>query len=231
MDSIYQFLQNIGYTHRIHPPLAHMPIGLVVGALLLGLAAWWLKRPNLTAAARYCVLIALVFLVFTALTGYLDWCHYYGGAWLASIEIKLILTGALAVLLVFPVILKMGTKSNLFLYTLCFLTVVGLGYYGGQLVLGGTCTPPAEKPTAGATLYHASCGACHPYGDNIFNHRLPVIGSPKLQNFTVFLAFNRNPKRPDGSRTIMPAFPKDKISDQQMQELYDYIRKVQQRLR
>lgn len=231
MDLIYHLLEKIGYTHPLHPPLAHMPIGLVVGALLLSLTGWWLNRPNLTAAARYCVVMALIFLVFTALTGYLDWRHYYAGAWLSAIKIKLILTAVLLLLLAFPVFLKMGARGNLSLYTLCFLAVAGLGYYGGQLVLGGTCLPPSEEPTAGVKLYHANCGACHPFGGNIFNHRLPLIGSPQLANFNAFLAFNRNPRRPDGSRAIMPAFPGDKISDRQMQELYEYIMKVLQRLK
>jgi uncharacterized membrane protein len=235
MDLLYQLLEKIGYTHPIHPPLAHMPIGLVVGALLLSLAGWWLQRSDWLAAGRYCVVIALIFLVFTALTGCLDWQHYYAGAWLPAIKIKLILTGVLLVLLLLLVTLtwqgEAGARRGLPLYALGLLAVVGLGYYGGQLNLSGTCAPPAEESTAGAKIYHANCGACHPFGGNILNPKLPIIGSPQLPNFNTFLAFNRNPQRSDGSRAIMPPFPAKKISNRQMLELYEYIMQVLQRIR
>jgi uncharacterized membrane protein len=235
MNIIYQFMGWLGYSHPLHPPLAHMPIGLVVGAWALGLAGWWRKRPDWLAAARYFVVLALIFFIFTAVAGYLDWQHYYAGAWLFSIKIKLILTGALLIFLVIAVIwgrkAAAGAQRYLSLYTLCFLAVIGLGYYGGQLVLSGTCAPPSEVPTIGAKIYHAHCGACHPYGGNILNPRLPIIGSPQLANFPSFLAYNRHPQRPDGSQGSMPSFSQKKISDKKMEELYNYINHVLQRLR
>ncbi|MFZ5450351.1 MAG: DUF2231 domain-containing protein [Thermodesulfobacteriota bacterium] len=235
MNFIYHLLEGLGYTHPLHPPLAHMPIGLVVGALVLGLAGWWLKRPNWIVAARYCVALALIFLILATVAGYLDWQHYYAGAWLWAIKIKIILTGVLLIFLVMAVIWGRkaggGAQIYLSLYTLCFVAVIGLGYYGGQLVLSGTCTPPSEKPTAGAKIYHTYCGACHPYGGNILNPKLPIIGSPQMANFSDFLAYNRKPKRSDGVRAIMPAFSQEKISDQDMEELFNYINESVQRLR
>jgi uncharacterized membrane protein len=77
MDSIYLLLEKIGYTNPMHPPVTHMPIGLAVGALVLSLAGWWLKRPHWVAAASYCAVLALIFLVFATLTGYWDWQRYY----------------------------------------------------------------------------------------------------------------------------------------------------------
>ncbi len=235
MNIIYQFMEWLGYSHPLHPPLAHMPIGLVVGALALGLAGWWRKRTDWLAAARYCLVVALIFLIFAAVAGYLDWQHYYAGAWLFYIKIKLILTGVLLIFLVMAVTwgrkAAAGAQRHLSLYTLCFLAVIGLGYYGGQLVLSGTCSPPSEVPTIGAKIYHTNCGACHPYGGNILNPRLPIIGSPQLANFPAFLAYNRNPQRTDGSQAVMPPFPEKKISGQEMEELYNYINKVLERLR
>jgi hypothetical protein len=61
MDFIYQFLERIGYTHPIHPPLTHIPIGLVAGALILRLAAIFSHGALLSRAAFYCLVIALVF--------------------------------------------------------------------------------------------------------------------------------------------------------------------------
>ena len=235
MNSIYQFTAWLGYTHPLHPPLAHMPIGLVVGALVLYLAGWWWQRPSWMTAARYCMVLALIFLIFTAVAGYLDWQHYYAGAWLLAIKIKLILTGVLLIFLVLAVFWSWKAVGNaqryLFLYTLCFLAVVGLGYYGGQLVLSGTCAPPSEKPTVGAEIYHTHCGACHPYGGNIINPKLPIIGSAKMADFSDFLAYCRHPQRPDGSQGTMPAFSRKKISNHEMEELFNYINVSVQRLR
>jgi len=231
MNFVYLLLEKIGYTHPMHPAATHMPIGLVVGALVLSLAGWWLNRPNWMAASNYCMVLALFFLVLTALTGYWDWQRYYNGAWLAPIIIKFILTGVFLLLLAIPLMLKLGVKSSICLYSLCFLTLVGLGFYGGELSLGGTCVPSSEQDTKGARLYHVNCGACHPSGGNIMNSRLPLIGAPQLANFEVFLAFNRNPARPDGSKAIMPAYTQEDLSDQEMQELYDYIMNVMKRLR
>ena len=33
-DAVYNLLAKLGYTHPIHPTEVHMPIGLVVGALV-----------------------------------------------------------------------------------------------------------------------------------------------------------------------------------------------------
>jgi mono/diheme cytochrome c family protein len=111
------------------------------------------------------------------------------------------------------------------------LAVVGLGYYGGQLTLSGTCVPLTEELSVGAKTYHSDCGACHPYSGNIFNHKMPIIGSPQLKNFPTFKAYNRHPRRPDGTLGLMPPFPPEKISDQDLQQLYDYINNTLQRLR
>ncbi|MGD9362793.1 MAG: cytochrome c, partial [Desulfobacterales bacterium] len=50
------------------------------------------------------------------------------------------------------------------LYMLCLFSVIGLGYFGGELVYG-TKTPTAEVaegPTAnGAKVFQQNCSACH----------------------------------------------------------------------
>jgi uncharacterized membrane protein len=59
-DSVYQFLSKIGYNHPIHPPEVHMPIGLVVGALVFALTALLFRRPMLAQTARYCTILAFI---------------------------------------------------------------------------------------------------------------------------------------------------------------------------
>jgi uncharacterized membrane protein len=39
IDTVYLLLEKLGYPHPLHPPLTHMPLGLVTGALVLGFTA------------------------------------------------------------------------------------------------------------------------------------------------------------------------------------------------
>ncbi len=69
LDSVYQFLQSIGYPHPIHPTEVHMPIGLVVGALILSLVSAIFKREKPAEAARYAVILAFRWSFPTTTTG------------------------------------------------------------------------------------------------------------------------------------------------------------------
>ncbi len=109
---------------------------------------------------------------------------------------------------------------------MCLVAVVGIGHYGGQLVFCQNSSAASSGDTGqGEKLYAANCGGCHPKGGNVINPALPVVGAPELKNQNTFVQFNRNPLRPDGSKGVMPAFPKEKISDQEMKQIYDYITK------
>jgi mono/diheme cytochrome c family protein len=225
---IYHFLESLGYNHPIHAPLTHMPIGLVVGALVFALAAWVFRQPGLAISARHCLILALLFFFPTALAGYMDWQYFYLGAWLTIFKIKLSLTGALLLLLVLGVFLtgkgEMRYGTLLPICTLCFLVVVVLGYLGGQLALGERCPEaPSKQFSAGAKIFRSNCSACHPQGGNIINPKLPLLGASQLDSPETFLAFVRRPVRPDGSRGKMPPFPSTRISDQQVRDLYEYI--------
>ncbi len=230
IDTVYLLLEKLGYQHPLHPPLTHMPIGLVTGALVLGFTAWLFRRPSLLPAARYCLILAFLFLIPTALFGYMDWQYYYAGAWLFYIKMKLILAGVLLALLFIGLIVTRKPEANpigsLTIYSLSFLTVVALGFYGGQLVFGGW-TPAAPKELqVGARIFKGNCNGCHPHGGNIIATNLPLNIAPQLADFDTFLAYVRHPKMPNGSRGEMPDFPPTKISDQQARDLYAYIVKV-----
>ena len=114
-------------------------------------------------------------------------------------------------------------KTVLIIYFLAVLAVAGLGYYGGNLVFGNEKPVATEELKAGEMLYTANCGTCHPQGGNILNPALPVKNSAYLKTFNAFLAFNRKPQMPDGSKGLMPAISPEKVSDAEMKQIYNYI--------
>ncbi len=65
----------------------------------------------------------------------------------------------------------------------------------------------------------------------VVNVNLSVMGAPKLTDFDSFLAYSRNPRRPNGKIGIMPPVPETKLSNRQMQQLYEFITKVLERPR
>jgi len=226
-DPIYEFLAKLGYTHPIHPTEVHMPIGLVVASLVFIYIAVIFRRHNLEQTVRHCIILAFIWIFPTMLFGYMDWQHFYAGAWLFPIKVKLATATVLALLLLLAVIVahQRGPASKLAvtLYTLCFLAVVVLGYFGGQLVYGIKGSSDSETYGTGRKIFKANCNACHPNGANVIMPNLPLKGSSKLDHFETFIAFLRTPQLPDGKAGPMPAFPASKISDKEVSELYDYI--------
>jgi hypothetical protein len=203
-----------------------MLIGLVVGAFVFSLLAIFLKRPAMVQTARHCIVLAYLFLFPMVLLGYLDWQYYFSGAWLPAITMKIILTGIFLVLITIGIIL--ATKSSrvqitAMIYGLCFVLLIGLGYYGGHLAF--SCMNPTApwEFEAGAKIYSFQCASCHPNGGNIITPDLPLRGARQLANYNIFLDYLRNPVRPDGSDGEMPAFSARKISDNEARELYGYI--------
>jgi uncharacterized membrane protein len=226
-DPLYSALAAIGFTDPIHPPLTHMPIALVVAALIFGLTGWLLRRPFLSRAGRYCLALAWLFIFPTVLLGFMDWQHFYQGAWLLPIVVKIGLSGFLFLLLSIGVILvitgREESKALLAIYVIAFLTVGGLGYFGGRLVFGGRApaAPPALQ--AGKGLFENNCMACQPNGGNAITPEDIIIGSDRLKDFQTFLVWIRDPRLDNGKKGPMPEFLPRKISDQQAQQLYAYL--------
>lgn len=235
-DLIYTFLQRIGYAHPIHPPLAHLPVGLIIAAFLFSLAAIVLKRESLTRTARHCVVLALIALPFTAGAGLLDWQHFYGGAWLFPIKMKMVLAGVLAVLLIIAVIgtspKVSRTRNPLALYILCLIVVTGIGFFGGELVYGrkeAGKAEQAENPLVqqGSRLFEQKCAMCHftdssqtkvgPGLKGLYGREtLPVSGRP-VSDETI-----RDQIRTPYSN--MPAFPD--LSGEQVEALLAYLKSL-----
>ena len=233
IEFVYQTLTKIGYTHPIHPPLTHIPVGMAIGAFFFGLAAWLLRNEKLAQSARYCIVLALLGLLPTALLGYMDWQHFYAGGSLFPIKMKFVLAALLLVLLLIAAILgrkeRIASIGAVAIYGLCLLNVTALGYFGGELVFGSSkpVEPAvAEEVQISSDQFDKACKACHPEGGNTFKANLPLRSAPQLADFNTFLTYIRSPKARDGSQTIMPPFPDDKLSDQQVKEIYQYVVQV-----
>jgi uncharacterized membrane protein len=232
IESIYQTLAKIGYTHPLHPPATHLPAGLVIGAFVFALIAWIFNRKSLAQTARHCMILSLVMAVPTVLLGLLDWQHRFGGAYLFEIKMKLVLAGILLFLLLVAVVYVAlsgtFTKTVVAIYALCLLTVIGLGYFGGELVYGTKTSAKTESKglaAVGAALFKQNCSACH------FTDSTETKVGPGLKGLFAQDKFpiSGKPVSDDGFRQIlktpyskMPPF--GQLADEQVNVLLDYLK-------
>ena len=168
INSIYQTLADSGYTHPLHPVLAHLPIGMVIGAFLFALVASIFRNPKLDQTARHCSVLALIAAIPTVLLGLMDWQHFYTGSFLFPIQMKFVLAGMLIVFLILAVIFgflaESFSKIVVYLYLMCLVSVIGLGYFGGELVYAAKAfaAEVTEDPVAeGDMVFQQNCSACH----------------------------------------------------------------------
>jgi len=191
ISAFYQSLASIGYTHPLHPAVTHIPVGLIIGGFVFALTGTILKRPSLTKSARHCFWLALLVLPVAVLFGLMDWQHFFAGAWLMPIIMKIVLAAVLLVLLIITLI-PSHEKIPLVLYSLCLFVVIGIGFFGGELVYGTRSTKEAPKDAEieqGATFFAQNCTMCH-YSDrtdarigpglkDLFQQdKLPISGKP-----------------------------------------------------
>jgi uncharacterized membrane protein len=139
-EVIFGFLDSIGFTHPVHPAFTHIPVGLVMGAVIFRLVSFLPRMQMLAKTAYHCVILALVGIAPTIFTGYLDWQHRYGGDWKFLIVLKMVLAAVLTVLLLL-IAFKDDPDNRRFdrvtgWYVLMMLVVIGLGYSGGELLHG-----------------------------------------------------------------------------------------------
>jgi uncharacterized membrane protein len=224
INAFYDILNRLGYHHPIHPTEVHMPIGLVVGAFVFAVFALVFRRRKFVLTPRHCIILAFIWIFPTMILGIMDWQHFYGGAWILPIKVKLSTAPILATLLGLSVFLgrMYGATSLKVLpvYFLCLCAVTILGYFGGQLTYAGRTIRGPEKYKAGEQIFAADCTTCHPSGGNTIDPGKPILHSPLLESLDIFKMWLRNPAQP------MPPFPSSKISDAQAKELYAYIMNV-----
>ena len=139
-ETIFEFLNKIGFHHPIHAAFTHIPMGMVLGAVTFRLAAFLPKLKVLAKTGYHCVILGLLGLFPTAFTGYLDWQHRYAGEWETLIIVKMVLATLLGILMITVAIMddpeepKLDRRTGFYLIML--VLAVGLGYSGGDLVFG-----------------------------------------------------------------------------------------------
>ena len=138
VDLPYQLLEQIGFTHPLHPAITHLPMGMAMGAFLFGLASLWFDA--LAATARHCAVLGVFFVPPTFVLGIFDWQHYYDGDWSGLFITKFVLATLLPLLLLGAVAAggdeRSDSKLPVVLYALCLFTAVGLGFIGGEIGYG-----------------------------------------------------------------------------------------------
>ncbi len=253
LDSLYRFLASVGFTDPLHAPVTHIPIGLVIGAFCFFFVAVVFRRKSMLLTARHVSILAFIFVFPTIILGVMDWLHFFHGALIQPIKMKMILASAVLVLLGAGIVLgsevRVSSAPLMVIYALAVVAVVGLGWFGARLVYGGfgaqaaeapavaptapatagpapaaTAAPAAPSPTrAGQRLFAANCASCHPNGGNVIETSLPLKSAKQLANLDVFVSFVRSPSMPDGSQGAMPSFPESQLSSKDAANLYAYI--------
>lgn len=230
IESLYAFLGEMGYTHPLHAPMTHLPLGMILGAFIFALLARLLGRSSLAPTARHCTGLAFISLFPTAGLGIMDWLHFYGGAWLFPIRMKILLAPTLGVILLICLLLERRVnvmrRTLVFFLTLGVVTSAGLGYFGGELVFSRHKLPELESSKLereGAEAFARMCASCHPRGENPFKPELAPRNAPQLVDFELFLSYIRNPSARDGSNTVMPSFSEDRLPEAEVRAIYRYL--------
>ena len=187
VESFYSFLAALGYDHPVHPIFVHITIGLVFAAFVFLLIAIWRGYDKYALTARHCVVFAFITVFPTYLFGFADWIHFYGGGLSRTFEIKITLGTILIVLLGVAVYLSLRYAHRdpkvLASFLAAFLVVVGLGYYGGELIHGSAQPAAAEAEDDDddddAVSYaqidqimQDACVHCHQAGNEIWDLNL-----------------------------------------------------------
>lgn len=140
VEFIYGLLESVGFAHPLHPGLTHVPMGLVMGAIIFRLTAVFSPMKHLGKTGYHCAVVGLLGHPPTAIAGWMDWQYRYGGEWEFLIGLKLVLAVVLLVILVCIVVMDDGENPKLdfktALYGLALITVIGLGFSGGELIYG-----------------------------------------------------------------------------------------------
>lgn len=138
-EFISTFLQQVGFTHPLHPASTHIPMGMVMGSFFFGIGALKWPDKHFSTSAFHCSALALLFVVPTTIAGLLDWQHSFQGELepliIAKMVFAVVLTGGLIIAT------KMGlqkrpAKHMLLIYSICLIAVSGLGFWGGKLLHG-----------------------------------------------------------------------------------------------
>lgn len=178
-EAIYQIAEKIGYTHPLHPAVTHIPVGAVICGFFFILLAKITRRESFANTAYHLTIAAVVALPIVVYLGFMDWQHFYKGAWLTPIKMKMGLAGILLVLLIITIsrgkTASISGKKVVPFYLLSLITVIAIGYFGGELVYGskvkkveqaGSISESNSNVVLGKELFEKKCSFCH-YSDSV----------------------------------------------------------------
>ena len=140
ITQLYQILEQIGFAHPLHPAMTHIPMGMVMGSFIFSFSYLVLRKPDLLKTAHYCIILALLGVVPTAVLGFMDWQYKFDGEWSGIILTKIILFFVFTFLLFLT--FQAGRRENtattkyLILNALLLANAIGLGFMGGELQYG-----------------------------------------------------------------------------------------------
>ncbi|MCG8637389.1 MAG: hypothetical protein MI863_26395 [Desulfobacterales bacterium] len=139
-EMIFDFLTKIGFLHPVHPALTHIPMGMVMGAVIFRFGSFLPRLKVLATTGYHCLILGLLGMPPTIFAGYLDWQHRYDGEWETLIVVKMVLAALLSIVMVALAVIDKPEEARLDkktgLYALMILLAVGLGYSGGELIFG-----------------------------------------------------------------------------------------------
>ncbi|MFH1155113.1 MAG: DUF2231 domain-containing protein [Pseudomonadota bacterium] len=140
IDSVYHFLEGIGFTHPLHPALTHVPMGMVMGGFTFVLVYAILKKPEFLTTATYCMGLGFLGIFPTVLLGVMDWQYRFSGVWHPLIIAKMVFALGLTVMMLVAIKVSLGHTIKpvklVGIYFACLVLAVGLGFMGGQLQYG-----------------------------------------------------------------------------------------------
>lgn len=137
IENVYAILESVGFTHPLHPAMTHIPMGMVMGAVVFRIVSLIPKFKHLAKSGYYCVILGLLGIAPTVVTGIMDWQYRFNGIWDFLIIAKMILAVALTIVL-FIIAAKddadnPGINNKTFLYLFALIIAIGLGFCGGEL--------------------------------------------------------------------------------------------------
>lgn len=139
-ETIFEFLARVGFHHPLHPALTHIPMGMIMGAVIFRFASFLPRLKFLARTGYHCVVLGLIGIAPTIFTGVLDWQHRYAGEWEGLIIIKMVLAGLLTLLMLATAVIDDPENRKLDKNTLFYLGMIilaiGLGFSGGELIFG-----------------------------------------------------------------------------------------------
>lgn len=138
-------LHDLWHTFRLHAVVAHFPNGLVPTLWLFLLLFWFTGRPAVAEGAFWLMLVTVLTVPVSIVSGIYDWKTRYGGEKAAIFIKKIVLAAILFVAGVGALLLHFahpelpaggGMAAILYLFCLAvmMLCAVLLGHYGGKLV-------------------------------------------------------------------------------------------------